>query len=204
MPKAHFVGMPLIVIAVAVPSFVAFIVTQQNGVDSIDMLSMRLANATMYAVSSQIRKRLQDEPETEIRSVKEALEVGARTLERSEDEYWVRRSHDWLKFSGIFTMALNILVLDDAGPYGGGVMVDSPVRRILYYSPPTYTMRYMYDNSTVFGPTLGPVVLLLNNRPYVTLFDDDADLIANKPRWTDTTLTISNSNSGLGPFFRGY
>ncbi|KAJ9445690.1 Retrovirus-related Pol polyprotein from type-2 retrotransposable element R2DM [Diplonema papillatum] len=200
MPKAHVIGVPFIAIAVALPSFVAFIVTQQNGVDSIDTLSLRLANATMYSVSSRIRKRLQDEPETEIRAAKRTLELGVRTLEKKDDAYWIRRSHDWVLSSGIFTGAMNILVLDDAGPYGGGIAVDAPGGVILYYSPPTFYTQSMDTNSIPTGPLVGPRNLLLNTRPYVTVFEDDAELTANEPRWTDVEVTVTGTglaNSGL-------
>ncbi|KAJ9435359.1 hypothetical protein DIPPA_07567 [Diplonema papillatum] len=202
MPKvpAQVLGVPLIAIAVAVPSLVAFIITQQNGVDSIDNLSHRLANSTMFSVTSQIQKKIQDEPEAEIRDVKENIELGARTLNRSQDAYWIRRSHHWMKATEIFTMAATIITVEDPTPYAGsgGVLVDAAALSVILYEPFRMSSVRLYENSTVKSATGRWWGLNLNARPYaLAAFEDDEDLLANEPRWTVPEVTISGSNSGL-------
>ncbi|KAJ9443260.1 hypothetical protein DIPPA_13792 [Diplonema papillatum] len=202
------VGVTVIVVLVAVPAFVAFLVTKANAEDSIDIVSRRLADATMTTVENEIRIKLQQEPEDELRSAKSDIEYGVAGLQNPENEvFWGKRGTHWLLNTGLFSLYVAIGGTQELGDiHGHGNGVNTASRSVSVNGPPFISLKRLDLVTREWSPTaFARIPVNLPTRPYVTVFTEGDNhrqyLRDNLPRWTDIIVGVNTELPGGGGLF---
>ncbi|KAJ9468298.1 hypothetical protein DIPPA_16144 [Diplonema papillatum] len=200
-----------VVILVAVPASVVFLVTTSNAEDSIDEVSRRLAMATMEAVEHRIYDTAINEPEAELRAAKADIEMNVAGLKFPENElFWGKRMMHWLELSDLYTLYIAVGVSKEVGDiYGHGAVVDYGDVPMLYVSRPPHAGIWRLDKvnitwtETAFSYDRN-FTLDFPTRPYALAYTQgaqgEANCRANIPFWTELEISIKTSNRGGGLF----
>ncbi|KAJ9468297.1 hypothetical protein DIPPA_16138 [Diplonema papillatum] len=196
-----------IVILVAVPASVVFLVTTSNAEDSIDEVSRRLAMATMEAVEDRIRQTVIREPEAELRAAKADIEMNVTSIKLPENlTPWVKRMTHWLAQSELYTLYIAGSTSRAVGDiYGHGLVVDY-FSGYFYVSDPPITKIWAINKTTlVIRETAYPYALDIPSRPYALLYTQgptaEANCRANVPIWTDLEISVNINVARGGGLF---
>ncbi|KAJ9468305.1 hypothetical protein DIPPA_16156 [Diplonema papillatum] len=197
-----------IVILVAVPATVVFLVTTSNAEDSIDVVSRRLAMATMESVEHRIHQTALDEPLAELLAAKADLEMNATSLKLPENGlYWGKRMVHWLKKSELFTLYIASCASRAIGDiHGHGLVVDSFADAFAVNDPPfVHLMPLDMETATWNSSAPSTANVNLPSRPYVTAFTEGgeglANAVANLPVWTPLGVSKNPKMANGGGLF---
>ncbi|KAJ9468306.1 hypothetical protein DIPPA_16140 [Diplonema papillatum] len=193
-----------IVLLVALPAAIGFVVTTNNAEDSVDEVSRKLATATLAAAESKVVHTAFEDPVAQLLSAKSDVERNVTNFRVPEHEVdWGMRMQHWLEKSPVFKsyFALSSSVVHGV-EYGNGMFVDAMNKAVVLNEPPNMHVHpFSRDVALSWEATPETTTRMdLSLVPFVSVFSVDrnheANCRANLPIWMGFSLSMPTAGMG--------